>query len=66
MEEREASERKSEILQKKLQELFSALNITIGTEYGQITPASFDKLITQVTTIVPCSLKENNSFHSDQ
>ena len=66
MEEREASERKSDTLQKKLQDLFSALNITIATEYGQITPASFDKLITQVTMIVPCSLKENNSSRSDQ
>jgi hypothetical protein len=49
MEEREASERKTESLQKKLQELFSSLNITLGGDYGQPSNASFEKLMTYVS-----------------
>jgi hypothetical protein len=49
MEEREASERKTEALQKKLQELFSSLNVTLGGDYGQPTTASFEKLFTCVS-----------------
>ena len=49
MEEREASERKTDGLQKKLQELFSSLKITLGGDLGQPTTTSFDKLMTVVS-----------------
>ena len=58
LEEREASERKSDALLKKLQELFAALSLSIGGDYGQITTASFDKLLTKVTILV-----EENIVH---
>ena len=47
-EEREANERKTESLYRKLQELFAQLSVTLGTDYGQPNPAAFDKLITRV------------------
>ncbi|CAF1133168.1 unnamed protein product [Adineta steineri] len=49
IEEREASERKTEALQRKLQELFSQLKITVTGDFAQPTPASFDILITKVS-----------------
>jgi len=49
MEEREASERKTEGFQKKLQELFTSLNVTLGGDFGQPTAGSFDKLISRVS-----------------
>lgn len=48
MEEREASERKVETYQKKLQELFSTLQTTLSIEFGQVTTCSFDQLVTIV------------------
>ncbi|CAF3907511.1 unnamed protein product [Adineta steineri] len=51
IEEREASERKTEALQRKLQELFSQLKITVTGDFAQPTPASFDILITKITEI---------------
>ena len=56
MEEREASERKTEGLYKKLQELFSRVSSTMGGDLGQPGPASFDLLMTKVGTLdVPSS-----------
>jgi len=49
MEERETSERKTEGFQKKLQELFASLNVTLGGDFGQPAAVSFDKLITRVS-----------------
>ena len=49
MEEREASERKTEGLHHKLQELFGSLGVTLGGDFGQPTTASFDKLMTKVS-----------------
>jgi hypothetical protein len=49
MEEREASERKTDGLHKKVQELFSQLSVTLGTEYGHPSAAAFDKLISRVS-----------------
>ncbi len=49
MEEREASERKTEGLQKKLQELFASLHVTLGGDFGQPTTASFEKLMHKVS-----------------
>ncbi len=48
MEEREASERKTDGLQKKLQELFASLSVTLGGDYGLANTAAFDKVITRV------------------
>lgn len=48
IEEREASERKTESLNKKLQELFSHLNVTIGGDLGQPSSTSFDNLMARV------------------
>jgi len=49
MEEREASERKTEGLFKKLQELFASLNVSLGGDFGQPTTASFEKLMSRVS-----------------
>lgn len=49
MEEREESERKTDGLYKKLQELFSSLSVTLGGDFGQPTTTSFDKLMTRVS-----------------
>jgi hypothetical protein len=49
MEERETSERKTEALQKKLQDLFLSLNITLVGDYGQPSTASLEKLMTYVS-----------------
>ncbi|CAF2796990.1 unnamed protein product [Rotaria sp. Silwood2] len=49
MEEREASERKTEGLHKKLQELFSQLNVTLGGDFGQPTATSFDNLMARIS-----------------
>ena len=57
MEEREASERKTESLYKKLQEVFTRLNITVGMDLGQPGPASFDLLMTKVRSISRVLLK---------
>ncbi|CAF1028886.1 unnamed protein product [Adineta ricciae] len=51
MEEREASERKTESFYKKLQELFSQLNVTLTGDFGQPTPGSFDGVMTKITAI---------------
>ncbi|CAF3494707.1 unnamed protein product [Rotaria sordida] len=51
MEERETSERKTDTLNKKLQELFSQLSVTLGTDYGQPTTVAFDKVMTRVADI---------------
>ncbi|CAF3376872.1 unnamed protein product [Rotaria sp. Silwood1] len=51
MEEREASERKTDGLYKKLQELFSQLNVTLGGDFGQPTATSFDNLLTKISDI---------------
>ncbi|CAF3690001.1 unnamed protein product [Rotaria socialis] len=51
MEEREASERKTEGLHNKLQELFSQLSVTLGGEFGQPTAASFDNLMARISDI---------------
>jgi hypothetical protein len=48
MEERETSERKMESLQKKLQELFASLSVTLGGDYGLSNTAAFDKMISRV------------------
>ena len=48
MEEREASERKTEALQKKLQELFAQLKVTLGGDFEQPITASLDKLMVKV------------------
>jgi hypothetical protein len=48
MEEREASERKTDTFQKKLQELFAQLSVTLTGDFGQPTATSFDKLMTKV------------------
>jgi len=48
MEEREASERKTQGLHRKLQELFSSLSVTLGGDYEQGNTAAFDKVITRV------------------
>lgn len=47
--EREASETKIDAYQKKLQELFSTLQTTLSTDFGQVSTASFDKLLTIIT-----------------
>ena len=52
MEEREASERKTDALQKKLQELFAQLSVTLTGDFGQPTTTSFDKLMTKVGIFV--------------
>ena len=49
MEDREASERKTEALQNKLQDLFISLNITLIGDYGQPSAASLEKLMTYVS-----------------
>jgi hypothetical protein len=49
MEEREASERKMEVLQKKLHELFASLSVTLGGDFGLSDTAAFDKLINRVS-----------------
>ncbi|CAF2393713.1 unnamed protein product [Rotaria sp. Silwood2] len=51
MEERETSERKTDTLNKKLQELFSQLSVTLGADYGQSNTAAFDKVMTRVADI---------------
>ncbi|CAF1686323.1 unnamed protein product [Rotaria magnacalcarata] len=51
MEDRETSERKTDNLYKKLQELFSQLSVTLGTDYGQPTTATFDKVMSRVADI---------------
>jgi hypothetical protein len=48
MEEREASERKTEALDKKLQELFAQLHVTLGGDFGHPTTTSLDKLMKKV------------------
>ena len=48
MEEREASERKIENLQKKLQELFATLSVTVGADFGISDTGVFDKVISRV------------------
>ena len=48
MEEREASERKTDSFYKKLQELFSQLNVTLTGDFGQPTPGSFDGIMAKV------------------
>ena len=48
MEEREANERKTEGLNRKVQELFASLSVTLGADYGQTNPAAFDKVISRV------------------
>ena len=48
MEEREASERKTDALYKKLQELFSQLNVTLEGDFGQPTTTTFDNLMARV------------------
>ncbi len=64
MEERETSERKTEGFQKKLQELFASLNVTLGGDFGQPTAVSFDKLIARVSEqmkIEDCYLSKSDS-----
>jgi hypothetical protein len=51
MEERETSERKMDALHKKLQELFSQLSVTLGSDYGQTSTAAFDKVMNRVRMI---------------
>lgn len=48
MEEREASERKSEYLHKRLQELFSRLSITLEHDLPITGTAAFDLLMNKV------------------
>ena len=48
MEERENSERKTGGLNKRLQELFASLSVTLGEDYGQPNTSSFDKVLTRV------------------
>ena len=49
MEEREASERKMEGLNRKLQELFSSFSVTLGGDYGLGNTTAFDKVISRVS-----------------
>ncbi|UJR10679.1 hypothetical protein I4U23_014873 [Adineta vaga] len=51
MEERETSERKTETFHRKLQELFSQMNVTLTGDFGQPTTTSFDGLMTRITEI---------------
>ncbi|CAF5005884.1 unnamed protein product, partial [Rotaria socialis] len=55
MEDRETSERKTDNLYKKLQELFSQLSVTLGTDYGQPTTATFDKVMSRVIAAIQFS-----------
>ena len=48
MDEREVSERRTDGLYKKLQELFSNLSVTLGGDLGQPVMTSFDNLSTKV------------------
>ncbi len=48
MEERETSERKRDVLDKKLHELFSQLSVTLGSDYGPASTAAFDKVMNRV------------------
>jgi len=48
MEKREKSERKTQSLNRKLQELFSSLSVTLGGDYEQGNTAAFDKVINRV------------------
>jgi hypothetical protein len=48
MEEREISERKTEVLHKKLHELFASLSVTLGVDHGHPDTAAFDKVIHRV------------------
>jgi hypothetical protein len=53
MEERETSERRTDGLHKKVQELFSQLSVTLGSEYGSTTnSAAFDKVISRVRIFI--------------
>ncbi|CAF4033319.1 unnamed protein product [Adineta steineri] len=51
MEEREASERKMDVLQKKLQELFAQLSVTLEHNYGQPSAASFETVMSRIADI---------------
>lgn len=57
MDERETNERKTDHLQKKMQELFSQLSVTLGTDYGQPSSAAFDKVISRVRINLFCILR---------
>jgi hypothetical protein len=60
MEEREASERKTDVFQKKLQELFSQLNVTLTGDFGQPTATSFDNLMARVRKYVEIRQRKLN------
>ncbi|CAF1176279.1 unnamed protein product [Adineta steineri] len=51
MEEREASERKMDVLHKKLQELFAQLSVTLRHDYGQPSVASFETVMIRIADI---------------
>lgn len=51
MEEREANERKTECLHKKVRELFTSLSVTFGSDCGNWDSAAFDKVISRVRLI---------------
>lgn len=48
MDEREKIEEERDSLIKKLHEVFAQLGITLGTDFGDINTAAFDKLIERV------------------
>lgn len=50
MDEREGSERRSEMLVKKFHELFGHLSTTLGVDLGGASIAAFDTVISKVKT----------------